>query len=565
VCSSDLSRDGEYFLRYRVESGRLRVQFIEPLLVWTPPNFTEQDDVWFGIRFKRGDYERPLGYYVRRTNYLGADISAQYDAWNRIVPADQIQHRKVNVDRSCPRGIPDTYWVQQRLEQTLRNLKAMGMLIQVRAKIALIRKRVNALAGSVQPMLSAAAAMTVAGPGGQVRNVSEYPYGAILDTSDQAEYQFPSPNTDIDKMIPELQAELQATATSTGLADYMVSGNLGSQSYASAMTASGPVVKTFQQHQADMIAEDRQVAMRVLRTAAEAGRVDAELLDRVTLEMYGPSLAASDGVQEAQARQIERQQGVLSVGTWRQLRGYNVKREETNIKAEAKAQLEVQTIQGVAPGQNQDGVDGTGPRQRETPNTRPFTADQEGRQKQRASGATKEEDGGRAQESSHEPHAQDLPTEAELSMASVFITSDWLAKTQAEIMALPMGVGAPREWAMKGQYEPGVQGVRLGSVDGQEVWAVDATAMMIAHDTMDFVVAGNHMRWDWIPADKILLDWSYVPTDAWHDLLHEVIETRLMALGKWSYALAHKIANWFERAWLLVLRPELAALKTREA
>ena len=190
-----------------------------------------------------------------------------------MIAADEIQHRKVNVDKSSPRGVPDTYWVQARLEQSLRTLKAMGTLVQVRAKIAMIRKRINALAGTVQPMLSSAAAAKIAGPGGQTHNVFDYPEGAILDTSDQAEYQFPGQNIETDKIVSSVQADLQAVASSIGLADYMVSGSLGRSSYATAMVAEGPVVKTFASCQQDMIDEDQEVAARVLQSAIDAGRI----------------------------------------------------------------------------------------------------------------------------------------------------------------------------------------------------------------------------------------------------------------------------------------------------
>ena len=208
--------------------------------------------------------------------------------------------------------------------------------------------------------------------------------------------------------------------------------------------------------------------------------------------------------------------------------------------------------------------------------------DQAPRQVQRASGATQEEcwyephpeetkmENGillirlrRLRESSYEPHPQDEPTQAELDMARVFITDDWLAKTKAEILGLAQFPHNPREDGQRVEYEPGVVGVYLGVADGQEVYAVDPDAMMVKHDAMDFVVAGNHMRWPWIASNRIVVDWSYATLDALHALLHEIIETRLMALGKWSYALAHKIANHYERLWLLSLRPELAALKAR--
>lgn len=561
------SRDGEQIRRFLMEgTGKekhLRVRFVEPLLLWTPESDTaaQGNEILFGVQYRKGDYEKPLRYHILTSSYFGSadpnDMSqaiASDNAWTRGVDAMLIQHRKRNVDRGCPRGIPDTYWVQSRLEQSLRTLRAMGTLVQVRTKIAMIRKRMNALVGAVQPMLSNQGVATVTGPSGDPRTVMSYADGSIIDTNDNAEYQFPASNIEADKIVSSVQADLQAAATSLGLADYMVSGNLTKGSFATAMVAEGPVVKTFEQEQQEIINDDKTVAVRVLQAAAQAGRIDGEILESCTVEMNGPPLAGRNAIQEAQANQIKVQCGVLSITTWQKKDGLNPETEEAN-KQKNPSPLTAAPTDG--------GTDGTRPRNRQTSNARPFNASEEPRQQQRASGATREEQS-QLQEGSYEPHPKDTPTPAELAMAEVFISEEWLEKTKGEIQALPSGDKPPREWSPRLEYEPGVQGVALGHVADKTVIAVDATAVMVAHETMDFVVAGNHMRWDWIPSDTILVDWSYPPVEAFHDILHELVETRLMAIGRWSYAMAHKIANHYEKQWLLVLRPELNAIKPQE-
>lgn len=385
------SRDGEYFLHILEEDGRVRVRFVEPLCVWTPPVAnTEGREIIFGIQFKKGDYERALRYHARTTDFLGGTLGED-PAWVRGIAAENLQHRKVNVDRGTPRGIPDTYWVQARLEQCLRTLKAMGTLVQVRAKIAMIRKRVNALAGSVTPMLSAAAATTVTNGFGQVRNVFAYPDGAILDTSDQAEHQFPSQNIETDKIVHSVQADLQAVATSMGLAEYMVSGSLGSSSYASAMVAEGPVVKTFEMHQQDMQEEDQEIAARVLETGVKHGRLADDTLELVKVQMNGPSLAGRNATQEAQAYHIYLMDGVISIPTVRQRLGLDAETEEENIKKTPGPLGESQKGgDGQANGNGQ--LDGQQAGNLQKANARPFSPNEEPRQMQRASGATREEE-----------------------------------------------------------------------------------------------------------------------------------------------------------------------------
>jgi capsid protein len=558
------SRDGEYFLQYEEDNKGLRLRFIEPLLVWTPPQLCESNGVWFGIRFARGDYEKPLGYYVRRTDLLGADREEASDAWLRAIPPDRMQHKKVNVDRGTPRGIPDTYWVQARLEQSVRTLKAMGTLVQVRAKIALIRKRINALAGTVQPMLSAQASATVAGPGGQVRNVFTYPDGSILDTNDQAEYQFPGQNIETDKIVAAIQADLQSVATSVGLADYMVSGNLGHGSYATAMVAEGPVVKTFEQIQADMIEEDREVAEHVIRTAAKYGRVDEDTLDLMTVEMSGPPLTGRDKIQAAQANQIMVQNKVKSIQTWQQEEGLDPEVEDANIKANPAPTVEQAQAQAES---SRAASEGGSPQPKSRGGSaRPFRPDQEPRQEARAAKRTMEEERPRRSirrrdrfvEHSSDERSTMKPTQEDMAMAGIWLTPEWLAKTKQDILALPAGPRGSEvvEW----EYEPGVRGSRLGIVDGQEVWAVDMRAMVVKYNCPDLICAGNSEKWPFIPDDKIVVDWSFVPYDRGLDVFHECIEYLLMK-AKWAYARAHRVSNHFENEWLLELRPELAALK----
>jgi capsid protein len=560
------SRDGEYFLQYMEEGvakeRRVRVRFVEPLTVWTPQSMTENDDVWFGVRFLKGDYEKPLGYYIRRTTYLGADRSESYGAWDRMVPADIIQHRKVNVDKSTVRGIPDTYWVQARFEQSVRTLKAMGMLVQVRAKIALIRTHINALAGSVQPMLSANAAATVAGPGGQLRNVQQFADGSILDVNDASQYQFPGQNIETDKIVASIQADLQACATSTGLADYMVSGSLGGASYASSMVAEGPVVKTFEELQQNMIDEDREVVNRVLQTAVEAGRLDEDTLEVVKVEMSGPPLAGRDAIQVAQAHHIYLQDGVESLTTVQQELGLDPKVETANKEAN-KTTMAVAAEQAATAAADKAASDGMQARNKQGSTARPFSPSQEGRQKQRASGATREEET-RMLETAHDAYSQDLPTQAELAMSEVLLTPAWLINTKKEILEL-LRIPAPANpSAVATEYEPGVKGYPLGVVDGQTVYAVDMRAMEIKYRCPGLIVAGNHMAWDFIAPDKIVVDWSFTAADRAADLIHEIGEARLMDIGRWPYAMAHRTINAYETAFLLELRPELAPLAPKE-
>jgi hypothetical protein len=170
------------------------------------------------------------------------------------------------------------------------------------------------------------------------------------------------------------------------------------------------------------------------------------------------------------------------------------------------------------------------------------------------------------QESSHEPQSQDKPTGEDLTMAAKIITPEWLDLTKRELQALPQMQGSPRDNGPQGEYEPGVQGMYLGIVDQQQVWAVDFDALVIKYGLPDLCVGANSCRWPQIPVDKIIIDWAYPIQDLLHVAIHELVEFFLMRNG-WSYSRAHRYANQgpgCERDYLLAIRPELQSLVQKD-
>lgn len=375
-------RDGEFFLRYyrdnEVEGNRvLQVRFVEPLLVCDPPGIGPEQEVWFGVQFKRGDYQNAQGYYVRNTNYLGSDNND--DAWRRMIAKSEIQHRKYNVDLDSPRGIPLTYPVAPRLEQALKTLGAMGKLVHYREKIALIRKHINATISTVQAYLGAKTNRT--SPIDSIYNVEQLPDSAILDTNDSTQYEFPSQHVDTDKIVFAVKAELQAVAAATGLADFMVSADSGGSNFASSMVSEGPAVKSFSELQADMIRDDQEVFREAMRMAIEDGRLPADTIKKVKILANAPKLVERNRIQDTQADDLLLKDGAMSRKTMRLRAELDPEAEEEQVQKEqkqdderAEKQMKAQIANAPAP------TNGTGKRtqaSRQKVTARPFSADQE--------------------------------------------------------------------------------------------------------------------------------------------------------------------------------------------
>lgn len=338
---SRLDRDGEFFLRYFEQhpDGILRVRFVEPILVSTPPGKSVQDDVWFGIQYA-GDYEEPRGYYVRNANYLGT--SQADDAWRTMVPAEEIQHRTANVDLSSPRGLPTTYALESRLEQALKTLTNMGSLVEFRTKVGLIRKHVAATTASVKALLGDRGGLGYSNSAGGLNptgTLDKLPTASIIDTNDQTSYEFPTTNTDVEKIVASVQADLRSVAAALGLAEYMISADASNSNYASTMVAEGSPVKTFEGMQTDLIEDDIEVLEHAIRVAIKHGRLPEDTLDRVKIAAEPPVIVSRNRLAETQADEILNRNDVMGKRTWRARNGLDndAEREEIELEKEASA------------------------------------------------------------------------------------------------------------------------------------------------------------------------------------------------------------------------------------
>lgn len=546
-------RDGESFLRFfeDEEAGILRCRFVEPMLIWTPVGKSQKDDVWFGVQFA-GDYEDPKGYYIRPTDLLGTDDQRNIARWQEMVPVREIQHRKMNVDRNSPRGVPTTYWTQKRLEQAISTLDSMGTLVEVRSRIGLIRKRVNAILGTVQPLLNKNAAVQVGAPSGQTRRVFQFPKGAVIDTNDQTEYTFPSQNIETDKIVASLQADLRAVSASLGLAEYLVSSDSGNSSYSSATVAEGPVAKTFECRQQDMIDDAKVFIKRVIEFGRRIGRLPENTLELVKIDVQATTLAGRNRIQDTQADQILNTMGAMSIRAIQIKNALDPEEEDAQVAKEREEKMKMDAKAAAMMPQPAPAAGGgtKQPSGRQKVTNRPSEANEPRRQMEEE-----------LSESAHDYRSKDKVTQEDLAMASMLITDEWLAKVKAEILALPSSSVPPRDQGVIWEYESGIPGVYLGMVDDQQVWAVDMRAISVKHNAPTLNTAGNSALWPFIPEDKLIVDWSFTSRDRAAEILHEVVEYVLMGKGKWAYARAHRVSAYYDELFLLELRPELKALK----
>ncbi|MGB4727529.1 MAG: phage portal protein [Thermogutta sp.] len=291
-------RDGEAFLRFFPgEDGLLRVRFVNPEDVRTPTQYSQRPEHSFGIATDPSDVETVQGYWV-------------CEQW---VPADQMQHRKANVDANVKRGLPLFYPVRKNLRRAEKLLRNMSTVAGLQSAVALIRKHTGGRS-SVERFLHDAAPPVPGEPSASTgyTSVQRFAPGTILDATAGVEYEFPVAAIDAARYVTLLQAELRAVASRLVMPEFMLTSDASNANYASTLVAEGPAVKMFQRLQAEMIEEDHVVLERALQTAAHAGLLPVDVLQQVTIKAVPPSLVVRDRLREAQADAILFRCGALS-------------------------------------------------------------------------------------------------------------------------------------------------------------------------------------------------------------------------------------------------------------
>ena len=311
-----LDRDGEAFLRFfTTRTGQTRVRFIEPDQIATPSDRSNDPQASFGVLTQLDDVETVVGYYVD----------------GDLIPPDDIQHRKSNVDSNVKRGLPLYTPVRKNLRRADKLLRNMSVVAEIQSAIALIRKHRSATRSGVEQFVSDSSVGCTTDAAGQTRSVSHYGPGTILDAPAGLEYDFPATGIDAGAYVAILQAELRAIAARLVMPEFMFTSDASNGNYASTLVAEGPAVKMFERSQATMIAEDCAVMWRVVESAISAGTLPREARQVIEIQITPPSLNVRNPLEEAEVDQIAYEHGVLSKQTWSQRLGLDYDQEQRNM------------------------------------------------------------------------------------------------------------------------------------------------------------------------------------------------------------------------------------------
>jgi len=312
-----LDRDGEVFLRIIDDDYHPRVRFIDPEYVVPPQQAVSYDT--YGIQVDAQDAETVTGYWVATD---GRNVV--------LLPAAQVQHRKANVDRLAPRGVPILWPCRESLRRSHQILRAMSTVASIQASVAAVVRRLAG--GTIMPW--AQQGDPGVGKDAQGRTYQEMPPGSILHLAPGEEWDAPANRIDVGNYVAAIQAELRAVAARMCMPEYMLSGDASNANYSSTLVAEGPAVKMFERLQAEAIWYDVEILQRVLRAAERRGVLPAGLTQLVRIEAEPPMIKTSDRLLEAQADQLLLSAGVVSRETVAARQGFDWSIERDRIEAE---------------------------------------------------------------------------------------------------------------------------------------------------------------------------------------------------------------------------------------
>jgi hypothetical protein len=338
-------KSGERFVRTKdVGGGFCDVEVCEPSWITEPLNAREIEGYmgivglnWkYGVATMPGRPQNVVGYFVRR---YGDANDWEY------VPAEEMSHQKINVDRGVKRGLPDFYGgTEEWLSDSKKAMRNIVKQAAIQASISLIRKhkpgtrdtQIQSMADGVVEFQSKLPPLY--GEGGARRIPTErwYP-GKIVDERNFDTMYGPMGAPQGPSLVTVVDAGLRMGGRRWGFPEDMISGNASNNTYASILEAHTPFTIAMKRCQQGEAEADRDVLWRVIEIAAHAGRICCpveQLREIVTVDVEPPDIEVRDQEKDHRVRKEQHEAGILSKRTWAEQEALDYEKEQENINTE---------------------------------------------------------------------------------------------------------------------------------------------------------------------------------------------------------------------------------------
>jgi hypothetical protein len=314
-------RDGESIYRYFVgPDGMLRVRFVEPWQMNPPAGNDPQDS--FGVRTDKEDVEDIEGYWID----------------GELIDAEDIQHRKANVDLNVRRGMM-TFWPLRRLLSQIDELGVyLAHLAKVRAAYAVIRRLKGATAAGASSFATSKSTYTATDFRGESRRFEKLQPGQVRTVNDNLEYEFPASNIAAADYEIAVNLLLRAVASRLAMPIWMLTSNVADMAaYTASLVAESHSVRMFQRLQAEQKEADLRVIWKAIDTAVEAGKLPEGIDEQFDIEVGKPQVEIRDTLKDAQVAQVLVGMQVMSPQTVASNNNLDYEQEQANIEEHQQA------------------------------------------------------------------------------------------------------------------------------------------------------------------------------------------------------------------------------------
>lgn len=283
-------RDGETFTRlFFQENGYTLFRFCEPAEIITPPEYSADPSAAFGIKTEEDDVESVEAYFVA----------------GEKVAAEEIQHRKANVDLNQRRGLSTLFTIREHLDRALKLLRNMSITVANQTAMTMIRH--HKATGKQVSSFAAKAAMATRYNAATQRDQRQasLPPGAVVDVVDgKTRYEFPANGLNAASPVQVLAAELRAIASSMSWPEFMIGSDAANANYSSTMVAENPAVKSIETEQQSHIDDDLELIWAAAEHAVNVGKLPEECMSMVEIEVEAPIIITRNIKDQADVDEI---------------------------------------------------------------------------------------------------------------------------------------------------------------------------------------------------------------------------------------------------------------------
>lgn len=315
--------DGERIWRLYPTPEGMMMRRIEPEQLRNPPNGTETDGWYGGVRCVKGDAFKRIGYWI--TNEPGT-------VEGELVDPDFIIHYKRNADDLTARGISDLLPVGDDMVQVDKLMESFRRGATERAKIVAMRVHKEHGATQIAAMASALKEVNLVNRVTGRPEMGEHTEpGTMIDCDDWTDVKtMPAGNTE--EAIAALDACLRGLSQTWCMAEFIATSNAQNANYASTQEAGRPTTRFFETEQAEDCGQYKLLYCKVLDWDAKLGEFgfSEEDLEQAEIKVSGPSPVIVDEKAQAEMFEIEMNAKVRSKADWQRQKGLDteVMREE---------------------------------------------------------------------------------------------------------------------------------------------------------------------------------------------------------------------------------------------